>query len=281
MPARALVQRFAFLFLILAAFGLMLLGKAETLLVERVRAGAVDVVSPILSILSRPAATVADMVESVRRLAEVHSENRRLRAQNERLLRWHEAARTLAAENNGMRNLLKYVPEPRAQFATARVIANSGGVFVRTVLVNAGTRDGIAKDQAVVTGDGLAGRIASVGDISARALLITDLNSRIPVLVERTRARAILAGDNRDRPRLEFVNPKGEVSPGDRIVTSGHGGIFPAGLQVGVVVSVSDGGGRVRPFVRLDRMEYVRIVDYKIPDVSAPAVMQLPPEAAL
>lgn len=263
MPVRALTQRFAFVFLVLAAFGLMLLGKAETRLVERVRAGVVDVVTPIMDALSRPAATVADVIESGRQLLQLHSENQRLKEQNARLLEWQAVARHLAAENLAFRKVLKYVPDPGARYATARVIGDAGGVFVQSKLVNAGVRSGVAKGSAVITGEGLAGRVATVGEQSSRVLMITDLNSRIPVVIETSRERAILAGDNKKQPRLEFLRPTATVKPGDRIVTSGHGGLFPPGIPVGTVSSVEKRDFRVQSFVDLDRLEYVRIVDFR------------------
>ena len=263
MPVRALTQRFAFVFLVLAAFGLMLLGRAETRLVERVRAGVIDVVTPIMDVLSRPAASVADVIESGRQLLQLHSENQRLKEQNARLLEWQAVARHLAAENQAFRKALNYVPDPGARYVTARVIGDSGGVFVQSKLVNAGTRSGVRKGSAVITGAGLAGRVATVGDQSSRVLMLTDLNSRIPVVIESSRERAILAGDNQKHPRLEFLRPTATVAPGDRIVTSGHGGLFPPGLPVGIVSSAQKRDFRVRPFVDLDRLEYVRIVDFR------------------
>ncbi len=261
-PFRALTQRFAFLFLILAAFGLMMLGKAETLLIERVRSGVVDVVAPIMDVLSRPAAKIAEFAGDMRHLTELRGENQQLRLQNDRLLQWQSAARKLSTENATLRELLNIVPDPRVQYASARVISDSGAVFARSVLVNAGARHGVAKGQAVITGDGLAGRIISVGDGSARALLITDLNSRIPVVVEESRERAIAAGDNSGRPQLTFIGRDSRVELGNRVVTSGHGGAFPVGVPVGVVSEIENGVIRVQPFVRFDRLEFVRIADF-------------------
>lgn len=261
-PLRALTQRFALMFLILAALGLMLLGKAENAVMDRMSAGVLDVVAPILNIASHPVATVSDAIENVRQLIDLRGENEMLRAQNAQLLKWQNAARNLAAENVAFKKLLRFAPPPRAQYATARIIAASGGVFVRSVLVNAGKRHGLAKGQAVITGDGLVGRIVSVGESSARVLLITDLNSRIPVLFEGSRRRAILAGDNSETPRLVFLKRRGRITPGERILTSGHGGVFPPGIPIGVVSSVNDGANKVLPFVRADFLEYVRIVDF-------------------
>jgi len=261
-PAKVLLQRFAFLFLVLAAFGIMLLSKAETIVVEKVSTVVVDVFAPIMDVLSRPAAAVNDAVKTVRGLADLRDENIRLTRENERLLIWQEAARRLASQNQALQSLLDFKPGPRSQSIATRVIADSGGAFVRSVVVNAGDRDGVRKGQAAVSGAGLAGRVAAAGYRSARILLITDINSRVPVLIESSRDRAILSGDNSGMPRLIFLPANASIKAGDRVVTSGHGGVFPPGLQVGQIVSSSDGVMRVKPNVSFDQLEFVRLIDF-------------------
>lgn len=261
-PIRGLAQRFAYISMVVAAVGLMILGKVDVLLMDSFRAHVTDTVAPILDALSRPAESVARAIERVRQLSVLSQENILLRESQARLLQWQTAALRLEAENKSLRDLLNYVPGPEPSFITARVIADTGGAFAHSLILNAGVRDGAAKGQAAMTGDGLVGRVAGAGSRSARILLITDLNSRIPVLVGTGRTRAILAGNNSDRPRLIHL-PSGEtVSAGDRIVTSGHGGAFPFGLPVGVVASVSDGGIGVEPYVERNRLEYVRLLDF-------------------
>lgn len=259
-PVRALLQRFAFIFLIFAAFAIMLLGKAETVVVQRVRSSVIDIVAPVMDGLSRPIATMSAGVERVGNFFDIYEENTRLREQNARLLEWQNAALGLAAENATFRRMLNYVPESGASFSAARVVGDSGGVFVRSVLINAGASAGVEKGDAVVNGEGLIGRVSEAGRQSGRVLLISDLNSRIPVVTEKSRVRAILAGDNSAQPKLVFLPPNARIASGDRIVTSGHGGIFPAGLPVGVVSSVTDGVVRILPFADFDRLEFVRII---------------------
>jgi rod shape-determining protein MreC len=261
-PLRVLVQRFAFLLLVISAFVLMLLGKGETLLVERFRTGVLDFAAPVMEIMSRPAATLAAAIDNVNELINLRSENARLREENARLLAWQQTARQLQAENASLREFLRFPPESPARFITARVIADAGGAFVRSAIVNAGRRHGVAKGQAVVTPDGLVGRVFEAGVHSARVILITDINSKLPVLVENSRARAIMAGDNSDRPRLVFLPTSVEISIGDRIVTSGQGGLFPPGLPVARVASIENGIVRVEPLADFDRLEMVRVVDF-------------------
>lgn len=272
---RSLVGRFAFLALVASAFALMLLGKADTVVVERTRTAFVDAVAPILDALSRPAATVASVIDNVRELADLREHNAVLREENERLLRWQAAARLLEAENTALKDLLNFVPDPQASFVTARVVADTGGAFAHSVLIAAGERELIQKGQAVVTGEGLIGRVAEVGQRSGRVLLISDINSRIPVVVGNSRLRGVLAGDNTDRPRVLYLRTPTAILPGDRVMTSGAAGAFPPGLPVGVVTSVDEKEVRVEPFLRRDRLEFVRVVDYGMTgilrDVTGPA----------
>jgi rod shape-determining protein MreC len=261
-PLRVLVQRFAFLLLVISAFALMLLGKGETLVIERFRTGVLDFAAPVMEVLSQPAAVVANTVENAKQLYWLRTENERLREENAKLREWQATAQELQSENAALRDFLRMAPETQARFITARVIADPGGAFVRSAIVNVGRRHGVEKGQAVMNADGLVGRVFDIGFHSARILLITDINSRLPVLVESTRDRAILAGDNGDRLKLVFLGATSEVSVGDRVVTSGQGGMFPAGLPVGTVSAIGTGAVRVAPLVNFDRLEMVRIVDY-------------------
>jgi rod shape-determining protein MreC len=274
LPFRQLVARFGFLLMLAATIGLMLLGKADILVVERARVAVTDAVVPILDALSKPAATTARAIEEAQELIELRRANEELREANVRLQQWEHVARRLESENQRLTELLNYVPEPAARFVTGRVIGDSGGAFVRSRLVAAGTRDGVRKGQAAMTGTGVIGRVVEAGERHARVLLITDLNSRIPVMVERTREHAVMAGDNSQRPRLLYLPVNARLNVGDRIVTSGQGGIFPPGLPVGEVVQVSALDARLQPLADLGRLEVVRLVEYQ---VEGPAFEAEPP----
>ncbi|TAN56689.1 MAG: rod shape-determining protein MreC [Rhodospirillales bacterium] len=259
---KQLAQRFAFATMAAAAFALMLIGKADTVLVDRLRTTAVDTVTPLLEMLSRPAATMAEMVDNVRQLAHIRTDNTVLRDENQKLMRWQEAAKRLESENAQLKSLLNFVPGPDAGFVAARVVADSGGAFAHSVLINAGSTEGVRKGQAVVSGEGLVGRVHQVGQHSSRVLLLSDLNSHLPVMLETTRTRAIMTGDNSERPKLNYLSDTLRLVQGDRVVTSGHGGVLPPGLPVGLMNQGPDGVVRVEPFVDRHKLEFVRIIDY-------------------
>jgi rod shape-determining protein MreC len=274
---KTLLQRFAFLSLIGLTFALMLIGKADTVLVERARDAVTDAVTPVLRVMSQPAGAVADFVNNLRELAAIREENAELREANARLLQWQSAAQRLEAENKSLRSLTALVPEPTATFVTARVVADTGGAFAQSILITAGQSQGVKKGQIVMTGEGLVGRVLQAGMYSARVLLVTDINSRIPVLVGEAGNRAILAGDNGLRPRLLFLGNTSAAAPGDKVVTSGDAEAFPPGLPIGQVARVDEGVVEVEPFVVRDKIQHVRIADYGLTGILA---QQAPPSPA-
>src|SRR5580658_2018852 len=232
---RTAIQRTLLPILVLLSAAIVVLGKADQLVFDSVRTVASDAVAPVLDTLSRPLTAVGNVIDRVQMIVTTYQENARLEAENQRLLQWQQTALNLAADNQQLRGLLKAVPDAAVSFVTARVIANSGGAFVRMILIDAGAEDRVARGQAAITGEGLVGRLTEVGERAARVLLITDLNSRIPVTIESTHTPAVLAGDNSERPRLIYLPSADAVKVGDRVVTSGEGGVFPPGLPVGIV----------------------------------------------
>ncbi len=271
-----MAQRVVVPFLVLLSMMFIVLGKADVLLFDRLRIAVADAAAPLLQAVAQPMATFASGVRNAEGVFDLYRENQRLREENGRLLQWQDVARRLEDENAGLRGLLKYVPEGSPRFISAQVIADSGGAFVRSVLVSAGVRDGVARGQAAVTGDGLVGRVAEVGNRAARVLLLTDLNSHIPVMLDASHERAVMAGDNSDQPRLLYLPINVQPKVGERIVTDGSGGVFPPGVPVGVVAAIENGIVRVEPYAELSRLEYVRIVDFGLKGVLPQSALPLP-----
>ncbi len=268
---KSLLQRFAFLALIGVTFALMLIGKADTVLVERARIAVTDAVTPLLRIMSEPASAIAGTISNIRELAAIRTENAALREANARLMQWQSLAQKLDSENRDLRQQLAVVPEPPSRFVTARVVADTGGAFAQSVIVNSGSADGVAKGQVVMSGEGLVGRVMQAGNHSARVLLITDINSKLPVLVGESGTRAIMAGENGGRPRLLYLSAKTVVAPGDKVVTSGDADAFPIGLPVGQVARISDGIVEIEPHMSGDKLQYVRIFDFGLANTVANA----------
>jgi rod shape-determining protein MreC len=263
-PVRSLWHRFAYLALVFAALGLMLLGKADVVIVERTRVAMTDAMVPILEVLSEPAGSMTRVLDRVGEFRDLQGEVERLKLENTQLRQWRHVATGLQAENQALRGLTHFVAPPSPRVISGRAISNAGGPFVRSILVNVGSRQGARRGLAAVSGSGFVGVVVEVGDHHSRVLLMTDLNSQIPVVVQTTRDPGVLSGDNSNRPRLLFLPQNAHVSTGDPVVTSGEGGVLPAGLPVGVITAISEAGVHVKPIVDWDRLEYVQFLDYRI-----------------
>ncbi|HQT76908.1 MAG: rod shape-determining protein MreC [Rhodospirillales bacterium 20-64-7] len=260
--ARQALARLTLPVLIVASFGMMLLGKADSLLVERARIALADGLTPIYAALATPLGAVRGELQEIAALWDMREENARLRAENEKLRRWQSIALALDAENQRLKASLHWIPDPAVSFVTARVVADAGGVYARAVLLAVGPNHLIRKGEIAVDERGLIGRITDVGDRTARVLLITDLNSRVPVMLETSRAHAILVGTNGDRPRLLYW-PQG-ITPqeGERVVTTAEANAFPPNLPVGTVHYTANGTPEIEPAAMLQKLELVRIFDY-------------------
>lgn len=284
LPFREFSHRISLVFMLTLAAALLLLGRAETYVFDRARQVVTDLAAPLLEVASRPVAATRRVIERTDEYAYVFDENERLRAENARLLAWKEEAQKLQAKVARFEALLNVQVDPSIGYVSGRAVSDSGGPFVDTVLVNAGRDKGVRSGQAVIDTDGLVGRVVSTGPRASRVLLLTDLNSRIPVVVEPAHYKAVLAGDNTDWPRLEYLTVQSAVAPGDRVVTSGDGGLIPPGLPVGLVIQTGEGVMRVQTFSDRGRLDFVRVLQYAFPsDVKRqdpPDVLETPPVAA-
>jgi rod shape-determining protein MreC len=258
--------------LIATSFGLMLLGKADTLLAEHARMALADALAPIYSALAQPLGAVRQGLLNVSELWHAGAENVRLNEENEQLRRWQSIALALDAENQRLKANLHWMPNDPPSFVTARVVADAGGVYARAVLLSVGPNHAVRRGEIALDERGLVGRVTEVGSRSARVLLLTDLNSRIPVILENSRAHAILTGTNGPRPRLIYWAEGSAPQEGERVLTSSEAGAFPADLPVGTVHYSVSNVPEVVPAAMLDRLEIVRVFDYGLSGLTAPEV---------
>ncbi len=203
------------------------------------------VMAPVGDALSTPGRLTGEGVEGIRGYFFAVSENRRLRAELENMRQWRDVAIALRDTNERYRTILGLKTDPPIPMATARIVTDSRGPFAHSRLANAGSEKGIKPGNPVMSENGLVGRVVGVTEGVSRVLLLTDAASRTPVMIDRTNARAILTGDGGPNPKLEYLRGQEPVKSGDRILTSGDGGVFPRGLPVGVAVKGLDGRWRV------------------------------------
>ncbi len=267
--------------LVLALLAVFLLWRIDSPRVERLRAQVVDRVVPNFDWMLVPVAAGIEMVEGFRSYNRIHTQNQELRRELQQMKAWKEAALQLEQQNAKLLDLNKVRLDPKLTFVTGVVLADSGSPFRQSVLLNIGARDGLIDGWAVTDGLGLVGRISGVGHSTARVILLTDSNSRIPVSIQPSGQKALLSGDNSALVPLEFIESPEAVRPGDRVVSSGDGGVFPAGVLVGSVVQGPDRRLRVRLAADYERLDYLRVLRAHPRDpVLDPGGLVLPPAGA-
>lgn len=251
---------------LLVAFALLMADRRQTYQAgasSALRRASDQVVAPVTGALAAPVRWMGGVGQGITGYFFAVSENRRLKTELAVARTWREKAGTLEDENARYRALLGLSLDPPAPMVTARAVSESRGPYANTRLINAGSERGVKVGHPVLTENGLAGRVIGVTPRVSRMLMLTDAASRTPVMIQRTRARAILTGDGGWAPELAFLRGRDAAKEGDLVLTSGDGGVLPRGLAVGRVVRGADGGWRVRLATDAAPIDYVRIVMFE------------------
>lgn len=260
---RILLRKFALAMLFVISLILMLMSKNQSLLIGYADNAATNMAAPVVSLLVWPAKIITKTYEYFDELLHIKDDNRVLRQENDDLRKLQDKYNFLEIENKLLRDLLNYVPLPELDYVSAKLVAEENGGLSHSMTIYVGDKM-VNKGDVVLSDKGVIGRIDKKLQNYAKVVLLTDINSNIPVIVEKSRVRGILKGDNTANPKLVFLPIDAEITVGDRIVTSGVSGVFPAGLPIGYVASVSKSEIKVKPFASLEKLEYVRIVNYNI-----------------
>lgn len=266
-------KRFGFGFFFVISLTLIVINTLNSPVLVNLRKEAADLSAPVLETLSVPAIYLRRFVNNLADLADLRDQNSRLLEENKRLKDWQRLADLLEIENSQLREVLNAKLVRPQTLVTARVIAVVGGPFVRSVLLNTGRAEGVREGLSVVDQNGVVGQTVEVGRRAARVLLLTDFNSRIPVRLGRSKDNGILRGRNEDLLDLDFLPVNADVVTGDKVLTSGDGGLFPPGLLIGIVTSVGSDHVKVRPVANLKALEFVQILDFSASEMEpAPQV---------
>ncbi|HEX3809763.1 MAG TPA: rod shape-determining protein MreC [Rhizomicrobium sp.] len=250
---------------------LILLGKAQSSIFDRARASVTDWMAPALQSIRQPVQGMQSWVGSIGEVFTVYQQNLKLKQENARLRQWQNAALVLESRVKRYQLLLNAVPDPKLSYRLAHVIGRASKPFLETMILDAGKSQGVKPGQAVVDPGGMIGRVFLAGDRTSWVILLTDLNSRIPVMIEPEHAHAIMAGDNTLAPTIDTLSQGAQIKAGDQVVTSGDGGLLPPGLPVGTIVT-QGGGFRVALLADPSTTEDAEIVDYQTALEQVPSV---------
>ena len=258
--SRVLIK-FIILILFLATFVFIILSKTNNPIVDKINTVGLNIVGPVMYVLEFPARVIHRAYTYVYDISRVYADNQALREENEQMLYLQNKVHTLEVENRLLSKLLNYSPPMDAKYISAKIIAELGDDFTHTLIIYVGDAK-VKKGQVVLASESVIGRIDGVGGKYAKVILLNDISSKIPVAIERTRARGILSGNNTRFPQLIFTKSTADIQEGDLVVTSGVGGIFPADLPIGFVNSIKGSDINIETISDLDRVEYVRVIDY-------------------
>jgi rod shape-determining protein MreC len=267
--------------IILCLLGVFLVWRIDSPRVERFRSHVIDQVMPSFTWAMTPVMAITELALNFQSYQSLYEQNQELRRELQQMKSWKEAALQLEQENARLLDLNKVRLDPDLTRVTGVVLADSGSPFRQSVLLNVGARDGILDGWATMDGLGLVGRISGVGAKSSRVILLTDASSRIPATIEPSGQSVLIVGDNTLAPPIDFIENPELVRPGDRIVSSGDGKVFPPGLLIGQVAKDPGGRLRVRLAADYERLKFLRILrSTSRRDVDGPGTLIAPKQAS-
>lgn len=257
---RAIARKATMLLAVVLCVGLLILSMMDTPITQRLRSSVMDLLYPAIAWVSLPSDGISSSAEQLDAWIFLHTENARLRTENAHLHQWQQTAQALARENAVMREFMQLRPLHERSFVTARVAGSTQRPYAQHIQLTSGSFHGIAPHQAVVAPHGLIGRVQEVGNISARVLLVNDINSRLPVRTGDGRYKALLVGDNSPHPLLKHLPTDAALDTAEQIVTAHDGNVIPDGLLVGETYKDQQGNWRVRTYVDTTQLDLVQII---------------------
>ena len=265
-PLKSWWQKIFFSVGIVACILFIMMDRGEVGYVKEIRLSLTDAILPLTQTIFQPIKSISNFVEEFKNLNQAREAARVLEVQVRDLQGELIATQGLLAQNKRLKEQTNFVDFPDTKIITGRVVTHSGGPFVKSMLISVGQENGARLGQPVMSEFGLVGIIVEVASSFSRVLQITDINSQIPVVTENTRDPAIMAGDNSRFPILKFMLSDSLMAVGDRIVTSGHGGLLPPDIPIGHIAEINGSSALVSSLVDWDRLDYIRVLDYRLAD---------------
>lgn len=218
---------------VLTSVLLLVLEKTQSPVIAGLRTAVIDVTAPAVGSLTVPVNKVKDYLSDLQSLVSLQAEMARLRQENKKMKELEEKIFLLEAHNQKLANALNFRYPKSVKYASGEVMSDSAGAFANSLIVLAGSEDGVEKGDAVLSAGVLVGRVIYAGKQASQVLLLTDVSSRVPVFVGKKRIKAILSGNNTQSPVLTEIENIEEIKPDDEIITSGISDTLPTGLKVG------------------------------------------------
>jgi rod shape-determining protein MreC len=272
-----LIGRLVTAIALIVALLLVLVDRTRPDLTAGMRGAALDMLAPALEMVAAPAKALTSARDWVQSYLMVRQENADLREQIAQLRLLAERTEATERDTATLRGLLR-LSEPGTRIvATARVVGASGASMLDSAILTVGSDHGLRPDMPVRDAYGVVGRVVAVGQHAARVLLVTDVESRIPVRVLRTGETAIATGTGTGALELQFLRPDAVLKVGDKVLTSGHGRLFPPNIPVGIVTQIRTSRPQLAPAAGLSRLSHAVVLE---PFEQNSFLLETPPPAA-
>ena len=254
------VRKFFVLLLVLGLIFIFAVWRIENQRLERFRHALTDEILPNTSFFLKPINAAYQIIADFKSYTKLYQQNQDLKRELQKMMGWKEAALQLEQKNAQLSILNNVKLNPTINWVTGQVMTDSGSPFNQSALLNIGSEDGVVDGAAAMGGLGLVGRVSGVGKKTSRVILLTDLSSSIPIIVQKTGQNGLVIGDNSPNPILNFLENSRDLMAGMRIVTSGEGKVFPPDLLIGTLVLDTSGKLRINLAAKLKELNYLRIL---------------------
>ena len=247
---------------ILFSFILIFVAKPEKTLITKTNSFVLEVMSPIIKVVSYPIYGVLSFSNNVKNFIEVNNINKNLKTEISNLKEQLNKYKTIELENTKLKEMVNFKSNFNYSFITTKVIGYAGASTSHIFILDAGSQNKIQKYSSVLVDGYLVGQIIATSENYSKMMLVTDALSKIPIFIERTGTRAFLQGNNSDTPQIVYFENKEPVQIGDLVLTSGMGEGIPYGLQIGVVSNIThDNEVIMKPFIHNSNITYVKILN--------------------
>ena len=252
-------QKFSLFVLIILSIIFIFIETIETKPFNFFRIFLKDIIYRGSIAVSIPSKSFGNFTDYVKEHVNLYSNYSQLKKENEELKNNISKTDFLELENTQLRKLIEEQIASSSNLVSARVMLDKQSPYLNSFVINIGSNKGIKNGMAALDGTNFIGRIVDVNFFSSRVLLISDLNSKISVLIEPSAYHAILSGHGRNKPTLEYLPEKHTIQNGDKVYTSGQEGIFSPGIPIGEVI-IENNFIKVLLFSDLSQITFINII---------------------
>ena len=256
--AKGTKQRFSLLALVVLSIIFIFVETVETKPLNYIRSFIKDTIYRGSLVVSLPSKSFSSFTNIISEHINVYSSYRELKKENKELKNNISKSDFLELENTQLRKLIEEQVSSPSNLLSARVMLDKQSPYLNSFIINIGSNKDIKNGMAALDGKNFIGRIVDVNFFSSRVLLVSDLNSKIPVITEPSARHGILSGHGKNKPTLEYLPENHKIQPGDKVYTSGKEGIFPTGIPIGEV-KIENGIIKVSLFSDLSQVSFINI----------------------